>query len=130
MTRTVFLIAAVIICGCLGGLPTLAAAADVTGLFSDLRFVDEAGDLVGTEIFVVYSGEGYFAMVQVAEGTAGKPWLVPAQVEGPEVRFSIPRCGEFIGLVSASRLKGRFESCPNWMVDLPRKSSYWQQQPK
>ena len=51
-------------------LPVIAAekSARITGIYSDLRYHEEAGDLLGTEIFIVYAAGGYTAFVQSAEG--------------------------------------------------------------
>jgi hypothetical protein len=70
-----------------GGKPALvsAAGAPVAGVYSDLKYIREAGDLVGREIFIVFGGDfGYFAVIQCAEGWPGRPVLVAAKVEGSE----------------------------------------------
>jgi hypothetical protein len=99
----------------------------VTGVFSDMHYVEESGDLVGTEIFIVRSSGHHFALVQVAEGTATDPVLVPATVVGNSISFELPECGRFQGHVHSSILEGGFSKCPNWVVRLPRRPSYWQQ---
>ena len=105
----------------------------VTGMFSDLAYVAEAGDLVGTEVFLGYQGDGiYFALVQCAEGSPSKPLLVEASVDGLQVKFSLPpsdssHCpvATFVGTVSRSGLRGKFLGGGE-AVTLRRRSSYWQ----
>ena len=100
----------------------------VTGIYSDMRYIDEAGDVVGTEVFVVYSAEGYYAVIQVAEGKPSVPTVVPMTVDGARVSFSLPGeqgGGLFRGQVTDSSLSGRFaDGRAPW--DLKRGKSYWQ----
>jgi hypothetical protein len=53
------------------------AAPRVTGFFSDMTWVEEAGDVVGMEVFIVYSSHGmsgqHWAYVQIAEGLPSEP---------------------------------------------------------
>ncbi|MEN3112008.1 hypothetical protein ACFONG_19360 [Uliginosibacterium paludis] len=105
----------------------------VTGVFSDLHFVAQAGDVTGTEIFIVFGGEqGYFAIIQCAEGWPSKPVIVPAIVHGAEVEFAPhgqteSHCpnAKFRGTVSSSGLRGKFENT-DYPGFLKRKRSYWQ----
>lgn len=114
----------------------LASAAPpikVTGIFSDLHYVSKAGDVVGSEIFIVYGGSaGYYAIVQCAEGWPSKPIVVAATVRGNEVEFSAhgdsdSHCpqGRFKGRVTAQGLQGVFEGT-EYPGFLKRKRSYWQ----
>ena len=50
-------------------------------MYSNMHFGTE--DVNGMEIFVLNSDDGYFALLQCAEGVAGKPVLLPAAVRGP-----------------------------------------------
>jgi len=60
----------------------------VTGLFSDMRRIAEAGDVVGMEVFIVYSTDGirgrHWAFVQIAEGVPAQPFLVEVSVVGDQ----------------------------------------------
>ena len=101
-----------------------------TGLFSDLRYIEEAGDLIGMEVYLVQGRSGYSAIVQCAGGEPADPVVVEAEVDGATVSFELPKgqpeCGTmFRGVVSAKGLRGRFvgESKDRW---LPRKKGYWE----
>lgn len=117
------------------GAPSPAGAAEkrdrVTGLFSDMHWVEEAGDVVGTEVLISYSSgmKGhYWAYVQVAEGSPSPPVLVEATVSGDRVEFTLPGSkglGHFVGKVTAKALVGKFDSSEA-VVTLPRRKSYWQ----
>ncbi len=101
-----------------------------TGLFSNMRWVEEAGDVVGTEVFIVYSTNGkndYWALVQTAQGVPDPPVLVKAKIENDHVEISTPKSvgGRFVGRVTAKALVGRFERSASSMT-LPRRKSYWQ----
>ena len=129
-------------------LPTLAAATllaltlpaavqaqsvRATGMFSNLTYYKEGGDLVGTEIFIFYAGQsGYFALVQCSPAVPGAPVLAKAQVKGARVEFTLPPtensfcpAGTFSGTATKTELRGRFGPGEETYV-LRRKSSYWQ----
>ncbi len=96
----------------------------------------EAGDVVGTEVWIVYARGGYYASVQIAEGEPEPPFLVPVEVTGASgVKFAIrqplvnqdgkpvpPAVIEFKGTVGKT---GLMLSTPERTL-LKRRSSYWQ----
>lgn len=101
----------------------------LTGMFSDMRFSGEGGDVLGQEIFIVYSKHGYFVVLQSSEGEPGKPVIVPATLKGASVSFRVPADvdsrGEFHGVISQEGLVGTY-SGNGQSVNLTRKNSYWQ----
>ena len=110
-----------------------ASAADtatkITGIYSDLTYSAEEGDVGGIELFVVNSNHGYYVVYQSAEGEPGVPVVIPAKVEGHHLRFSVPASvdgrGTFSGSVSGDALSGKFTGNGE-DVHLKRKASYWQ----
>lgn len=62
----------------------------VTGFFTSMRYVAEAGDVVGMEVWIVYARGGYWATVQLAEGEPEVPVVVPVEVSDRKVIFSLP----------------------------------------
>jgi len=107
----------------LAALPAPAQQVRVTGLFSDMHYIPQAGDVLGTEVFIVVSPGGYSAVVQLAEGQPQMPVVVPVNVNGLDVSFSLPNNLKFAGRVSNSALVGTlgFDK-----VSLRRGKSYWQ----
>jgi hypothetical protein len=107
-----------------------AEPARASGLYSDFEFIPEAGDVVGTEIFIVYGGGQHWALLQVAEGSPSDPALVPVFVSGSLVQFPFPHYGEaavFKGRVTAEALEGTISGIKNVItLKLPRRRSYWQ----
>jgi hypothetical protein len=104
----------------------------VTGLFSDMHYISEAGDVLGTEIFIIYSTSGYYAVMQCAEGAPSKPVVVNAKIEGNKVTLEphndqSSHCpiAVFTGQVTSSGLRGNFEGT-DYPGLLKRKRSYWQ----
>lgn len=108
----------------------------ITGFFTNMEYLEEAGDVVGMEVWIVYGGGRYWATVQVAQGTPDPPIVVPATVNGPVVSFSVqestfntdgsPAQGdavEFKGTVTATGIVGSFA---NQRIRLRRGNSYWQ----
>jgi len=107
-----------------------AAGARPTGMFSNLQYIAEAGDVIGMEVYLVFGHGEYSAIVQCAGGEPGSPIVVSAQVEKMRVSFDLPEgqpeCGtSFEGVVSTQGLRGRFrgEGKDRW---LPRKKGYWE----
>lgn len=105
----------------------------IVGTYTDLRYVEEAGDVVGTEIMIVFGGErGYFAVLECAEGTPSKPVVVAVTVRGAEVEFA-PHSDEdstcpkekFVGTVTKDGLRGAFKGTSNYPGTLKRGRSYW-----
>ncbi len=105
----------------------------VTSLFSDMRRIAEAGDVVGMEVFIVYSTDGirgrHWAFVQIAEGVPAQPFLVEVSVVGDQIQFVLPKAtgipGRFVGRVTKNGLAGKFDYSGQ-EVTLARKKSYWQ----
>ena len=102
----------------------------VTGIFSDMHFVKEAGDVTGMEVFIVYTVDGYYAVVQFAEGTPVVPVVVPIKVNKASIQFTVPlpngSNGQFVGTVTDDALIGRLENGGEGFK-LRRRNSYWQQ---
>ncbi len=110
-------------------------AAQITGIYSDLRSDKETGDLDGTEFLIMFQGSGYFAFYQFWEGGSLPPVVVPVTVKGQEISFSVPapsgECGFYKGTISVRGFDGAC-SIPHpaykltqVRVHLRRKRSYW-----
>lgn len=110
----------------------------VTGIYSDLYYNSEAGDLLGMELLVVpgpsTTAPDYVAFVQIAEGGAPYTAVVPFVVAGSRIEFTLPSGDpaysgtHFVGVVTKSAVtlhqekgseKGQAET-------LKRGKSYWQ----
>lgn len=123
-------------------LPTATQAADkpapITGIFSDLYYNKEGGDLLGTEVFIVPDGDqGYIAFVQAAQGTISKPVVVSVHVNsGRRISFIVPAPSDAEGSymlqandngVDGTRTYHRANaSTANEAIHLKRKPSYWE----
>ena len=63
----------------------------VSGVYSDLHYNSEGGDLLGMELLIIPSDpSGYRAFVQIAEGGAPFAVIVPLLVDGSRVEFTLP----------------------------------------
>jgi hypothetical protein len=100
-----------------------------TGMFSDMEYNDEGGDLLGTEVFITYARDGYFVVYQSSEGEPITPVVVPATVSGTSIKFVIPNTadprGSFSGTIDTRELTGSFSGSKE-IIHLKRKASYWQ----
>ena len=98
----------------------------VTGIFSDMRASRGSGDVSGIEIFVLVGKGGYYALVQIAEGSPSAPVLVRATVRDDALTFELPppyKGQTFTGRVTRYGLEGTLGVD---RVVLPRSKSYWQ----
>ena len=99
----------------------------VTGCFSDMRYVEEVGDVVGMGVFILHSTDGvsgdYWVVFQIAEGSPAPPVLVKATGSGEELSFTLPASagvlGIFKGTVSGVALVGKFSGMQE-TIRLPR----------
>ncbi len=102
-----------------------------TGIFSNLTYIEDAGDVVGMEVFVLNSSAGHFAMVQIAAGPIADPVLVVAKLDGNKIEFTLPTTagfesmGKYTGKITSTGLIGKFEKDTKTQF-LKRKKSYWQ----
>ena len=62
----------------------------VPGVYENFTVGKGSGDLEGMRVVIVPAGDGYYAIVQVAQGGAEdpKPEFVPAVVKGKSVSFT------------------------------------------
>jgi hypothetical protein len=68
----------------------------VPGIYSDLAFKSDAGDLLGTEMFIIPIGFGEYAVFfQCWGGESTQPVTVPVKVNGDAISFTVrsPSCG-------------------------------------
>jgi hypothetical protein len=123
-------------------------ALPITGTFSDLRYNEEGGDVIGTEIRIVVAKKGYQATIQFGEGEPSDLIVVPVhfgfesmrigevqkppKYEAEKVRFDLPEgsdyAGSFEGEVTRKSLSGNFHFARGGKlhVKLPKKRSYWE----
>ena len=119
--------------------PALAAKpeARVTGIFSDLYYNNEGGDLLGAEIFIVFAdNDGYVAFIQCWGGGTTRPTVVSVDVKGDIVAFTVPEpadcAGNYSGRITTPGFDGVWKHALNGggtaseHVHLKRKNSYWQ----
>jgi hypothetical protein len=108
----------------------------VTGFFTNMEYIDGAGDVVGMEVWIVYARGKYWATVQLAQGEPDPPVVVPVQVLAQQVSFGIKQPSirsdrhsapglilKFEGTVTRTSLTGTFA---NERVMLKRGPTYWQ----
>ncbi len=108
----------------------------VTGFFTDMHYIPETGDLLGDEVWIVYARGKFWATVQIAEGSPEPPVVVPVEVSGSTVKFSLSlkQVGPdgkpvpdlvipFEGTVTQLGLSGTANSDP---FNLQRHASFWQ----
>jgi hypothetical protein len=109
--------------------------APIAGIYSDLKYNDHGGDLLGTEIRITKLHGHYKAFVQEAEGEPSGVFTAPVDVVGNEISFTVYEAnGErdrYVGRITAETFEG------TWTVLLPtqsvrhtfrllrRRNSYW-----
>jgi hypothetical protein len=108
----------------------------ITGLYTDMEFHEESGDVSGVEVFLVRSKQGAFVTFQWAEGSPFVPVVVPAKISGQRISFELPEVngsisGVFDGEVANDAIHGRFlngirNKDGGDIFVLKKKESYWQ----
>jgi hypothetical protein len=99
----------------------------ITGIYSNLHYNDEGGDLLGMELLIIPAKSGYVACVQVAEGGAPFVAVVPIAVSGAQVQFILPASygGQHItGSFTGAKLVLHWQKGQQEV--LIRGKSYWQ----
>jgi hypothetical protein len=102
----------------------------LTGIYSNMHFATE--DVIGVEVFIVFSRNQYQAVVQCSEGSPGVPEVVPVTVSNSSISFKITSAQSgcpvvnFTGRLTKSGLSGSFEGTTNYPGLLKRGRSYWQ----
>jgi hypothetical protein len=107
----------------------------ITGIYSDLRYNKQAGDLMGTEIFILPGPNGHQAFFQTAFGEQYTAVIVPVDAYKDRITFTISEplfgAGVYEGRISATGFVGTITTTYNGKSDfrplrLRRKNSYWQ----
>jgi hypothetical protein len=54
-----------------------------------MHYIPNAGDVVGDTVWIVYARDRFYATVQGTEGEPNPPVVVPVEVSGLRVKFTI-----------------------------------------
>ncbi len=113
-----------------------AVETKIGGIYSNLRYNQDGGDLLGTELLVVGTENGWVVFYQHWEGGADKPIVVPATVDHDHISFAIPDSdgggGGYEGRISISGFEGTVRHRDSTgatkadPISLKRKPSYWE----
>jgi hypothetical protein len=106
------------------------------GTFSNMHYIDQTGDVVGTEITIMPQYQTAYAIFQCSEGAPSDPVLVPVSIDGNQIRFTIhtrdKSCdGVFTGTITARGLKlvtqseNKGQQASKGGELLSRRASYW-----
>ena len=105
----------------------------IAGIYTDMRYVAEAGDLLGIEIFIVPSegAQQYVAFVQEAEGVPTEPVVVPVIQKNGRISIAAKFNGanwKFDGTITKMAFDGTLtiDAGKPERIHLRRKKSYWE----
>ena len=62
----------------------------IEGVYSDVAYHDESGDVLGTEVIIWRSASRYMVSFRHSEGVPGRRSVVPLAVNGDSIEFTIP----------------------------------------
>jgi hypothetical protein len=102
-----------------------------TGVFSDMEYLEEPGDVAGTEVHILYGG-GFWVLFQEALGEPCTPVLVEADItDDKRITFTVPgHAGTpvtYTGRITPEALVLRASDngdTPD--LTLPRTTGYWE----
>jgi hypothetical protein len=107
----------------------------VTGIYTNMSFNSQSGDVSGIELFIVFTKEGYKGIFQDVDGVLNVPIVVPMKIDKSEVSFELPDregyVGKFTGKILKGKIVGRFSAGQisadgSEAIVLIKKKSYWQ----
>jgi hypothetical protein len=104
----------------------------ISGIYSNLTYNDESGDLQGMEVFIIPRNgpdNAYQAFAQVVEGGAPSTFLVPVNAAGGKIEFTLPQDGSFAAAHFVGRVKEQelvLHQDKEKEEHLKRGKSYWQ----
>jgi hypothetical protein len=103
----------------------------ITGTYGNMYYNSEGGDLIGDELKIVNTKQGYQGVLQISEGAPEPLILVDVKLTGTNISFSIPDsspyAGSFDGKIENGLLRGEFhfKSGGADKVELKKGKSYW-----
>lgn len=104
----------------------------IIGCYSSFDYDEKSDALNGFQVTLIDSKAGYYALVEQSEKWPTKPFLVPANVEGSKVTFSISSIekslGKFEGRITRRALIGSFSNTDQ-QLNLRRQRNYWEETP-
>jgi hypothetical protein len=106
------------------------------GTFSNMHYIAQTGDVVGTEITIIPQYQTAYAIFQCSQGAPSDPVLVPVSISGNQIRFTVhtrdKSCdGTFTGTITARSLKltpqseDKNQKASEAGELLSRRASYW-----
>lgn len=102
-------------------------AGKITGIYSTLKSIGGDEEMIGIEVIIVRSREGFRAFVQTADGLPAAPMLVPVSVDGATLSFTVPATtGELLEFKGTATRQGLSGTLGDRQLTLPRRRSYWQ----
>ena len=104
----------------------------VYGVYSNMQYNEEGGDLLGMEIFLFFGDQQYYALIQISEGAPSKPQLLPFMlVEDDDILIEYQDDSiikKITGNIHKDELvvKIHYKTHTTEPVTLKRGQSYWQ----
>lgn len=102
-----------------------------TGTFSSMYFNEEGGDLLGIELKIVLTDNGYQGVFQQGQGVASELSIVKPIIQGNSIIIPFfegdKKVGEFKGLYTDFGIIPKDQTNQDWWWRLKRQPSYWDQ---
>lgn len=136
-TRPAFLLLYFFMAACSAAGGTIPSTSTPSlGVYSDMEYNEEGGDVLGVEIWLIHAASGYVVVFQSSEGSPSAPVVAAATIEGDLLRFVVPAGNSYSGSTFTGRVKaghlvgsfseGRLAPDGNSQLNLTRGLSYWQ----
>jgi hypothetical protein len=71
---------------------SIAAADSITGIYSNLYYHQEGGEVLGEELSIVIdANDKYYGVLQCAQGTPDVPMVIPLKIKKGIIKFKVTK---------------------------------------
>jgi len=92
-------------------------------LYSDIRYSEESGDFIGTEVLLTKGESGYTGYIQICQGWPSNLKLISnvnINQDSKKITFNIGNSGSFNGIINDGYISGEISLSKDFIMDIVR----------